>query len=176
MPVNEISKSRITALKYFENASYIDFGWGEEVVYQTSHETFCMDLKAVTIPSSSVMRVEGVNISIDSLVAWSYYAVLFRLTEDEFSGLCHFIDASFTRGDDRGPVKTSERSGGDIIYFQSVHTYCLFNTCNTWVADALSQAVPGISPFLVITKNDLYDAVKGRGAVLKSGGQGEGAD
>jgi len=167
VPVNAISKSTITALKCFENASYIDFGWGEEVVYQTPNETFCMDVKAVTIPSSSVMCAEALNLNVDMLVGWSDYAVEFRLTEQEFTRLCLFIDKSFSRDPDNQLIRTSVRSAGDVIYFKSIHTYCLFNTCNTWIAEALSQALPGISPCMVITKNGLYDEIKDHGTVLK---------
>lgn len=167
IPVNELSKSSITALKYFENASYIDFGWGEEVVYQAPEETLSMDLKAIMIPSSSVMRLNGLDLDIKYLVGWCDYAVEFRLTEDEFRRICRFIDNSFTRGPDNGLIRASVHSGGNVIYFKSVHTYCLFNTCNTWIADALSQSVPGISSFMVITKYDLYDEIAEKGIILK---------
>lgn len=167
IPVNELSKSSITALKYFENASYIDFGWGEEVVYQAPVETVSMDLKAIMIPSSSVLCVRGLNLDIKYMVSWCDYAVEFRLTEDEFRKICRFVDNSFSRDQDNSLIQTSVRSGGDIIYFKSVHTYCLFNTCNTWIADALSQSVAGISPVMVITKYGLYDEIAEKGIILK---------
>lgn len=167
IPVNETSKKSITALKFFENAAYVDFGWGEEVVYQTPNETLSMDLKAIFIPSSSVMCAEGLNLEIGLLVGWSDYAVEFRLTEEEFRSICIFIESSFIRGSDNRLVTTSVRSNGSVIYFKSTHTYCLFNTCNTWIAEALSRAVPGISPFVVITKSGLYDEIKDHGTVLK---------
>ena len=168
IPVNAVSRKNITALMFFENAAFIDFGWGEEVVYQTPNETFCMDVKAVTIPSSSVMCAERLVLNIAMLAGWSDYAVEFKLTEEEFGRICMFVDKSFTRDPDGRLVKTSVRSRGDVIYFKSVHTYCLFNTCNTWIAEALSQSVPGISPFMVITRRGLYDEIKDRGTVLKS--------
>lgn len=167
IPANETSKKTITALKFFENAAYVDFGWGEEVVYQTPNETLSMDLKAIFIPSSSVMCAEGLTLMIDMLIGWSDYAVEFRLTDKEFTDLCLFIERSFMLDSDNQLIKTSVRSGGDVIYFKSVHTYCLFNTCNTWIAEALSRAVPGISHFMVITKSGLYDEIKEHGTVLK---------
>ncbi len=168
IPVNPISRSRITALEFFEKAPYVDFGWGEEVVYQARNETFCMDLKAVAVPSGSVMCAEAVNSDIDFMVGRSDYAVEFRLNEDEFVKLCLSIDKSFTRDPDNRLIKTSVRSGGAVIYFRSVHTYCLFNTCNTWIAEELSHVVPGISSCMVITRGGLYDRIKERGKVLKS--------
>lgn len=167
IPVNAVSKKNISAIMFFENAAYIDFGWGEEVVYQTPNETLSMDAKAIFIPSSSVLCAEGLNLNLDMLVGWSDYAVEFKLTEEEFGRICMFVDKSFTRDTDGRLIKTSVRSGGDVIYFKSVHTYCLFNTCNTWIAEALSQAVPGISPFMVITKSGLYDEIKDKGTLLK---------
>lgn len=167
VPVNEISRSSITAMKFFEDVLFIDFGWGEEVVYQAPVETLSMDLKAIMTPSSSVMRLKGLNLDIKYLVGWCDYAVEFRLTEDEFRKICRFVDNSFSRDQDNSLIQTSVRSGGDIIYFKSVHTYCLFNTCNTWIADALSQSVAGISPVMVITKYGLYDEIAEKGIILK---------
>ncbi len=167
IPVNTISKRSIDAMGEFPDATFVDFGWGDEEVYQTPDETLCMDIRAVLIPSSSVMCARAIHTGIGIQVERSDFAVRFMLAEDEFTRLCMFINSSFTRDGENRLIKTSVRSGGNIIYFRSIHTYCLFNTCNTWIADALSLVVPGVSPFMVITRDNLYDEIRDRGELLK---------
>lgn len=168
IPVNELSIKNVAALKYFEKAEYIDFGWGDEEVYQARVETFCMDLRAVIIPSSSVMRVEVFPGEPENLAAWSGYTVAFRLTGAEFLKLCSYIDSGFTRDGNGQLIRTSVKSGGDVVYFKSVHTYCGLNTCNTWDADALKSSGLDVSSFMVITEGGLYDEVKKAGIVIKA--------
>ena len=168
VPVNDLSKSSIAALEYFKKAEYVDFGWGDEEVYQTRHETWCMDLRAVIIPSSSVMRLEFFPGDPESLSTWSGYTVAFRLTETGFRKLCVYIDSGFARNSSSRLIKTSSGSGGDVIFFRSVHTYCGLNTCNTWAADALHSSGLEVSSFLVVTEGGLYDELKKSGTVIKA--------
>ncbi len=153
-PVNDLSRGSIKAMACFENAGYVDFGWGDEEVYQARHETFCMDLRAVTIPSSSVMRVEVFPGDPDSMSYGSDYTIMFTLDEQSFRKLCAWIDSSFMLDENGQLIRTSVRAGGDIIFFRSVHTYCGLNTCNTWDADALHASGLDVSSFLVITERD----------------------
>ena len=167
IPVNEISRSMISALTFFPESEYADFGWGEEAFYQSPGKKYCLGIRAVIIPSSSVMRVEGFSNLLDEVVRWSGYAVRFTLSEREFKSLCGYIDSSFRRGENGELLETSRKRGGEIIFFKSVYRYHLFNTCNTWVARALGNAGLNVSPLLVITSGDLYYEVKDAGTVLK---------
>ena len=167
IPVNEISRRMIEALTLFPESEYADFGWGEEVFYQSPGKKYCLGIRAVLIPSSSVMRVEGFSNLLEEVVRWSGYAIRFTLTEREFERLCGYIDSSFSRGENGELLETSRKLGGEIVFFKSVYRYHLFNTCNTWVARALENAGLDVSPLLVITAGNLYDEVNGAGIVLK---------
>lgn len=167
IPVITESMQNICALKHFTDYEYADVGWGEEDVYQSPADTFCMDAKAILLINSSVVRVEGQNGSIDSMVGWSDFAVKFSLSYEQFKRLCGFIDDSFHKDPGSGLVITSHKSSGRIIFFRSVHSYHLFNTCNTWVANALDYSGIKVSGTVVITARGLYNAIKDQGIVLK---------
>jgi len=168
IPVNKITKSIIAAMVCFDKAEYVDFGWGDEVVYQTSNETCCMDLRAVAVPSPSVMRVEFFPDDPLNLLEWSDYTVAFRLAPTQFRNLCVYIDQGFTRDVNKQLIKTSMTSSGNVVFFKSVYTYCGLNTCNTWVADALESSGLDISSCMVITEKGLYNELKRTGIVLKA--------
>lgn len=167
IPVISESAQTITALKNFSEYKYTDFGWGEENVYQSPVDTFCMDAKAILLVNSSVVRVEGHNESIESIVRWSDFTVKFSLTVEQFQLLCKFINDSFFQTSGSEPVISSEKSSGRIIFFRSVHNYHLFNTCNTWVANALEFSGLEVSGSVIITASGLYKAIKDHGTVLK---------
>lgn len=167
IPVNRDSLQIIVALKHFTDYEYADFGWGEEQVYQSPADTFCMDAKAILLINPSVMRVEGQNGYLNSLVSWSDFTVRFILTSRQFRRLCEFINDSFTKDPGKGVIISLQKSAGRIIFFRSVYYYHLFHTCNTWVADALEYSGIGISGSFIITAGKLFKAIKDQGTVLK---------
>jgi hypothetical protein len=158
---------KINALKYFTDYEYEDFGWGEEDVYHSPADTFCMDARAILLINSSVVRVEGRNESLNSIINWSDFTVKFSLSLEQFILLCGFINESFFIDPANEPVITSRTSSGRVIFFRSVRKYYLFNTCNTWIADALKHSGIEISGSLIITSGRLYNAIKDHGTVLK---------
>jgi uncharacterized protein (TIGR02117 family) len=168
IPVITESAQLINALEYFRNYDYADFGWGEEDVYQNPVENYCLDVKAVMLINSSVVRVEGYNGTVNSLVTWSDFAVKLTLSHEQFQQLCSFINNSFKKDSKNGLIITSQEQLSRIIFFKSVYKYNLFNTCNTWVAKALKNSGFNISGFFIITSGQLYNSIKVHGTVLKS--------
>lgn len=167
IPVNDITLNRISSSEFFAQSEYIDFGWGEEYFYQHSGAGVCMGIRAVLLPNSSVMRVEGFSGILNELVGWSDYTVMFNFTQDEFSRLCGYIDESFTRDPEGKLIEVSRKSGGEILFFKSVYTYWGLRTCNTWAAQALKVAGLDVTPLFVITAGGLFNAVKDGGVILK---------
>jgi len=167
VPVNSESLHIINALKYFRDYDKTDFGWGEEDVYQSPVDTFCMDAKAILLVNSSVVRIEGHNESIESIIKWSDFTVKFSLAPEQFKLLCAYINDSFLKDSTGDYVITSRKSSGRIIFFRSVHNYHLFNTCNTWIGNALKYAGLEVTGSFIITAGGLYKAIKSQGTILK---------
>lgn len=168
IPVNTFSEEEISALSFFKGYRYLDFGWGDEDYYQKrGGGKFCLGVKAVAIPTSSVMRVQGFNNSPEDVAPWSDFALRFDLNTDSFKRLCEYIDRSFRRDEKRGLIETSRKRDGEIIFFKSVYYYHLFNTCNTWAARGLNHSGLDISSFMIITAEDLYKVARIGGVILK---------
>jgi len=170
IPVNTFSVEKITAVNFFRDYKFIDFGWGDEDYYQKpGGGKFCLGVKAVALPSSSVMRVQGFSNAPDDVARWSDYAVQFALDTGSFIRLCEYIENSFRKDKRKALMETSRKRNGEIIFFKSVYYYHGFNTCNTWAARALNRAGLDISAFMVITADDLFGEVKEKGVILKGG-------
>jgi hypothetical protein len=105
---------------------------------------------------------------LESIIKWSDFCIKINVTEDQYSELLKYINESFMVEDNKYVIASSF-SSGDIVFYKSVHMYHLFNTCNTWVAEALETAGCDISKEGIITAEDLFIEVKSIGEVLKAG-------
>lgn len=167
IPVDSESIRIISALKYFNKFQFIEIGWGEEIAYQDPVDNYWHDLKAVILTNPSVIRFEGYKSITERFINWSNYTIELKLSTEQFTKLVEFIDQSFIK-ENNEPISTSKRQSGEVIFFKSVYTYHLFNTCNTWVAKALKNSGLEVSPFFVITAGQLYNKIKNQGRVLKT--------
>jgi len=168
IPVNAESINKIRAMQNFKSFQFTDIGWGEEKFYQDPEENFCMGARAILWPNTSIIRIEGYRSIDGSFISWSDFTVQLTLSPNQFIKLCEFIDNSFRRSHENNLIITSEKGAGRVIFFKSVLKYHLFNTCNTWVAEALKSADFDISPFLILTAGQLYDEIKDRGTIVKA--------
>lgn len=168
LPVDNKATHAISAMKHFKNFRYTDIGWGEEKFYQEPKDNFCMGARAILLPNTSVIRIEGYSSFTDDIIGWSDYAVMLSLSKDQYIKLISFIEKSFTRDEGNELIITKQKHSGSIIFFKSVYKYHLFNTCNTWIAEALKASGLDVSPFFVITAGQLYNEIKDKGKILKS--------
>lgn len=167
----ELDREARAALEFaqrFRRFRYVDIGWGEEVFYQDPEFTLGKGARAILLPSKSVVRVEGFNQDLKGVIDWSDRAVTISMTSGEFSRLCAFINGSLIKDRDHRLVVASVHGKGEIVFFKSPRTYCLFNTCNTWIARALRHAGLDISPAGVVTAGTLFWKLKGVGVSLKN--------
>jgi len=161
------ARARLDFANRFSRFRYADIGWGEEVFYQDPAFTLCKGARAIFTPSRSVVRVEGFNQDMAGVIAWSDRAVKISMTPDEFGRLCAYINGSLSKDSGHNLMEASVHGGGEIIFFKSPRTYCLFNTCNTWIARAMKHAGLDISPACVVTAGTLFWKLKGVGVSLK---------
>jgi len=157
----------IPALKDLGPYQYADIGWGQEEYYQNPEFTVAKAARALFIPSTSVIRIEGFNVSVDDVVHWSDQGTRIDMDRASFIRLCVFIRDAFTRGEDGGPVIASKSAGGAVLFYKSNGTYHLFNTCNTWIALGLKRAGYPISPVGVYTAHELFRRARKFGVEMK---------
>lgn len=169
LKVDENLIKNISAAQYFKDFNYVDIGWGDADFYQ-SPDNFDLYLasKAILFPTTSVIRIQGYNQSIDQIINWREYAFEVGLLKDEYENLCKFIDNSFSRDSTNNLSVTLQKNNKRVTFFSSVHKYHLFNTCNTWVADALDFAGQDINASDVVTADELYFELLKFGKLVKS--------
>ncbi|MGH8564960.1 MAG: DUF2459 domain-containing protein [Gammaproteobacteria bacterium] len=145
---SEIPEGVLPERRDFPDAEYLEFGWGEWDFYQTVDFNFWQALKALFVPSRSVLHVVGFS---GGVVGYAPYREVleFRLDQKSFGRLVAYIDGSFAR---RGPGAVAPLGPGlygDSRFYPAQGQFHLFNTCNTWAAGALQAAgYPMSSPII----------------------------
>ncbi|MBN1501853.1 MAG: DUF2459 domain-containing protein [Spirochaetes bacterium] len=158
---------KISVLSEFRQFAYADFGWGDADYYQAGTGGIYLTLKALFVPSSSTVRVHGTDMSVDSITKYCIYSIRFTASSAQFDRICSFINGSFKHDNSGMFIKLSSNGSGNTVFYKSVYSYHLFNTCNTWIASALKKGDFRISKKIIITADDLYEAVSPLGEIIK---------
>jgi uncharacterized protein (TIGR02117 family) len=143
--------------KDFEGYEWIDVGWGDYEYYQSPDEDPWLAFKAIAMPTTAVLRVDGFSISPDR-----YYGnsprLRFCFSREQFDQLCRTIHLTYLR-DELDKPKISGKGYG-LIFYAAKGKYHLFNTCNTWVADAFHTAGLSNRRSGIITARQLFSFLR----------------
>ncbi len=165
---DSLTLSLIPPLRNIPSAVYFDIGWGDEDFYQNPDDfDLFLALKAIGIPSGSVLRITGHVSDINKLIGWSDFTLKFKLTDQQYLRLCNYIYDTFELDENNRELITSRLAGGQIIFFKAKPDYHLLNTCNTWVANAFRHAGYKLQQSDIITARKLFNALKDFGEILK---------
>ncbi len=165
LKVNEVNIADMPEIAEFQGNEYIDIGWGDEVYYRIPGFDVALALRALLSPTSSTLKIRTLNIPVETYYETYRYCIEYNLTDDEFKKLCRYISNTFLKSVDGGPVVLENRQ--NIVYFyKAVGEYHLFNTCNTWVADALDEAGFPVGSSMVVSASNLFDEISDFGKVL----------
>jgi len=143
----------------FTGTSYIEFGWGDKGFYQAKEITTGLALKAMLIPTESVVHAVGIYKNVFEFFPVSDIEML-PLTEDEIVLLMQFISGSFARDNQNLLIPTQLGLYGDSQFYKGVGDYYLTNTCNKWTAKGLSSFGLDISTTFKLTADSVMDYVK----------------
>ena len=99
---SEIQKEIPELKQRFGNAPYIEFGWGDKEFYQANEITPDITLKAIFLPTESVLHAVAVSSEADKYFKHSEVHK-FCLEDLELKSLIDFISNSFYR-DESGSI------------------------------------------------------------------------
>lgn len=139
---------------YFSESVYYEIGWGDSDYYQAEKATISLALKAIFLSRGSILHIVGFNEKPEEYFKGSE----FRKISVELTGyinLIKFIDLSFYRGRNEEIIKIKDL--GNSQFYQAVGKYGIFNTCNKWIAKALSSAGFKINPFFKLTSSSIIN-------------------
>ncbi|MBL4656034.1 MAG: TIGR02117 family protein [Bacteroidia bacterium] len=119
--------------------NYLAFGWGDRDFYintpTSENWSFWFTIKALAWPTLSVMHVQG------------YYKMTksgnikeVKISKSNYLKLTAFILKSF-KADNQGNFQFANKGyNHNDAFFEANGNYTAFNTCNSWVKDALKEA------------------------------------
>ena len=152
--------------KGFSNADYLEIGWGDRDFYQMPIPDLGNTLKALLLPTPSVLHVVAFNASVAAYFPHSEI-ISVRLSDAGFQRMIRYIAASYDRDPTGNPVPLGAGLYGASQFYRSQETYHLFRTCNVWVARALDTAGCPVWPFLAVTGDNLMLQAQSFGTILR---------
>ena len=150
-------QKKIPELKQrFGNAPYIEFGWGDNEFYQAEEITSGITLKAIFLPTDSVVHAVAVTRKADKYFKHSEVEK-FCLEDSEFKSLLEFISSSFYRDESGNILKLNHGIYGDSQFYKAKGDFHIFNTCNKWTAKGLESAGMNISTTFKLTAGSIMN-------------------
>lgn len=135
------------------DARYLEVGWGDADFYRSPDPGLWLALRAAAGSRGSAAHLLALR--APPAPGPGREVAEIRLSRPGFEALARFVHASFERdGRARAP-----RLGPGLYpasaFYPARGRYHLFNTCNTWIADALRAAGVPITPARAITAGGL---------------------
>lgn len=165
LQISDIDSNFFPIVKKFQDYKMIDIGWGDEEFYQYPDFDWELAFKALFIPTSSALRVEGISFSRELYFDLSEIVVKLIVSDEQFIKILQYIDDTFYRNENK-EIILSSKAGGQIIFYAAKGEYHLFNTCNTWLAKCLYKAGLNIKTDIILTEQ-LFNELAKIGYVIK---------
>ena len=151
---SEIQKEIPELKQRFGNAPYIEFGWGDKEFYQANEITPDITLKAIFLPTESVLHAAAVSSKADKYFKHSEVHK-FCLEDVELKSLVDFISNSFYRDESGSILKLNHGIYGDSQFYKAKGNFHIFNTCNKWTAKGLESTGMKISTTFKLTAGSI---------------------
>ena len=156
VPASGIHQAMPELKKRFENAPYIEFGWGDNEFYQAKEITSGVTLKAIFLPTDSVVHAVAVTRKADKYFKNSELEK-FCLKDSELKSLVEFISNSFYRDESGNILKLNHGIYGDSQFYKAKGDFHIFNTCNKWTAKGFESAGMNISTTFKLTAGSIMN-------------------
>ena len=156
LPASDIQKVIPELKNRFGDAPYIEFGWGDNEFYQAEEITSGITLKAIFLPTDSVVHAVAVTRKADKYFKHSEVEK-FCLEDPEFKSLVKFITNSFYRDESGNILKLNHGIYGDSQFYKAKGDFHIFNTCNKWTAKGLESAGMNISTTFKLTAGSIMN-------------------
>jgi uncharacterized protein (TIGR02117 family) len=164
----DIPDSIWPALGDFANAQYLEVGWGDMDYYRTPDPHMGLIIKAVLLPTASVLHIVGFN--TPAPVYFPYSEIIrIDLSSASYGHLVSTLAASFSLDESGNARSLGPGIYGNSRFYLSGERYHLSNTCNVWTARALRSAGLAITPALAIRVESLMSQARKFGVVVQSG-------
>ncbi len=143
----------------WKDAPFVEVGWGDRQFYFAGDQSIPSMLRAVFIPSDSVMHV--VSFVEPPEQFFKFPVLKIELSELGFQNLLTYVKQTFAVNEtgDRLAAIGKGQYGVSNFYAAVPRYFSLFN-CNTWAAEALRQAGVSTCPNRALFAKNLGDQLK----------------
>lgn len=156
---SDIPKHLIPEKSHFHNMRYLEIGWGDKGFYQAKKITVTLSLKALLIPTDSVIHMVGFNIPVKKAFPKSEI-IKFSLNRKNYLLLLRFIHNSFSGKRQKALLPLREGIYGYSWFYRGKGNYHIFRTCNKWTAQALKHADIPIKTYYVTTSESIMSQIR----------------
>lgn len=148
----------------FTHMDYMEIGWGDRNYYTSPAPGLRLAVKALLLPTSSVLHLVGFHGPPESYFPYSEI-IRIDLTVHGFEEMIHHISKSFSRDQYGSVVHLGPGFYDDSQFYASEEKYHLCKTCNTWTATILQIA--GCPVTRTSTVNGLMSQARRFGKVIQ---------
>lgn len=154
----DISLANVPEMVDFPQVRFIEFSWGDKDYFPDPHAGPFTAIKAAFWSSGSVLHLVGFTEAIARFYPGAEIIAL-QFAAPAYGKLVSYLSQTFSRPEPG--VAASSRAGlyPDSRFYPATRQFALWNTCNTWVAEALAAGGFPISPSFVITAGQLSEEI-----------------
>lgn len=154
----DVPESVIPEIADFPQVRFFEFGWGDAEFYPAREAGAWLALRAA-FPGPAVMHVAGLPDHPARI--WPNVTILpFAVNAEALTRLLVFLRDSFDRA---GAGRAAMKARGIYpfsLFYPATGRFHLFNTCNSWTAQALTATGLGASLGGVNTAEDLVSRIR----------------
>ncbi|MCD6374195.1 MAG: DUF2459 domain-containing protein [Caldisericaceae bacterium] len=147
--VEDIPENYLPYFAMLKQHRFVEISWGDAKFYQYRRPgiNWFLALRALLVPTSSVLHMVGFDMPVDHFYNWSRFYTIF-LNDQEFRDLLTYISSYFETDENHKFVIVDRGLYGDSWFLKSKHKYVFPNTCNVWTARALKAAHLPLTPVI----------------------------
>ena len=155
---SHVPADTIPEITDFPHARFFEFGWGDAEFYPAREAGLWLTLRAA-FPGPAVMHVSG--LPDHPARVWPHVTTLsFAASAAELRRLLDFLSASFDRAGAGRAVVSARGLYPFSLFYPATGRFHLFNTCNSWTAQALTAMGLRASLGGVNTAEDLVARIR----------------
>jgi len=146
-------------------ATYLKFGWGDQLYYPNNDAGFWLMLRAALIPTRSVLHVVGINRPVEHYFP-SSTIIEIKVSKQGADKLATYISDRFKRVDGRVKI-AADGLYPNSLFFEATESYYFPKTSNKWTARALRETGYPITSFYAVTSGNVVRQAKKHGRVIQ---------
>ncbi len=160
VPRDDLISLLPTLSKDFPQGKFIEIGWGDEEFYQAQTATIWTTLGAILWPTSTVLHVAAFSGAPGEYFRDSE-VIEITVLEAGYRRLLQYIVDTFARTPDKELKRLGPGIYGHSWFYRAVGSYSTFNTCNTWVAEAIRTSSFPMSNPKALTAEGVMEQLRG---------------